>query len=185
MFNKMNEKNKVNLPQELFQQSGKNRKYSFIGLDGELNTIILRDNDYLSNQKCPIDGTNFVMVDDRVYAWVKHCYCCEGPILNTDIRGEKAEKWVVENYSKDLEKEIGETKEKLSRLENLLAISKNRDSEILLKNRSNFLYNLKENKPNLSANINLGLKVNKLKAAKITDMHTTPFPKGSYFDKDE
>lgn len=85
------------LPEGLFNSFGENKQYKFMSLDGKVNVVHLKNKDYLSNQKCPIDGTNFVMVDDGVYTWNKRCYCCEGPILNTDIRGRKLKNGLQKN----------------------------------------------------------------------------------------
>ena len=131
---------KNKLPEELFNSFGENIKYRFINLSGKETEVWLGESDYLSKQKCPLDGTNFVMVDDGVYKHEKHCYCCGGPFLNTALPEEMAEEWITKEYSKGIEEEITITKANLRRLEKHLEISTNRNSEILEKNRNNSRY---------------------------------------------
>jgi hypothetical protein len=135
------------IPQELFEPFGKAREYHFVNLKGEEETQILGKSDYLSHQKCPIDGTNFVMVDG-MHEHKEHCYCCGGPYIDfTDYSEEQKENYLKEKYLPGLKRKIKSKKDELQELENLEKIVSNRDSEIIKKNRENSCYN----KANLSA----------------------------------
>lgn len=159
----MNEE--IELPEELFELFGENRKYRFINLKGKETEMVLNKGDYLLRKKCPLDGTNLVAVDDGVYEHYEHCYCCGGP--STDVQGEMAEDWVTQEYTKQLQKEIESERNKIQKLERLLEISSNRNSEILKINRDNLLYSNNVNKPNLSAQQIENININSQKILKI------------------
>lgn len=141
------------LPKELFEY-GENKIYRFINLKGEEVELPLGKNDYLSPLKCPIDGTNYVMVDDGVHGWDKHCYCCGGPFIDfTNYSEEQKEEYLKKEFAPGLQKEIEVEKLKIQKLERLLEITSNRNSEILKSNRNNKLYSKQNNLDNLSSKI--------------------------------
>ena len=135
----------VEPPEELFRINGSIREYKFINLHGEPDSAILEPTDYLSHEKCPLDGTNLVMV----YGGSQHCYCCEGPHIHISQDESKNES-AIEGYSSKLKWDIERTRKKLTQLELIASLVNNRTSEIITKNRENSLYSKDIHKPNQS-----------------------------------
>jgi len=133
------------LPEKLFRSFGKGRIYRFINLKGQKGSFELDEGDFISKEKCPLDGANIIRIDDHVYGWDPYCPCCGGPYFSTN--GSVKEDYIKKEYLPSLEGEVKATKRKLEKLEHLVNIAKDRNSSIIKDNLNNSCYN----KANLSA----------------------------------
>jgi len=133
------------LPKELFEKFREKRTYKFINLEGQEDSFELNKGDFLSIERCPLDGTNIVEIDDGVYEWDSYCPCCGGPYFS--IEGHAKEDYIEKKYLPSLEEKVKEAERKVERLKLLVNIAKNRNSSIIKDNLNNSCYN----EANLSA----------------------------------
>lgn len=132
------------LPEELFDPLRRESiEYFFINLNGEKESYPLEKGDYLLQKKCYLDGTNLIVLNNRTSIHALYCPCCESSPMDSPYKhSEKTiEEYIQNKKTKNLQRQIQEKQEELSKLEQLLNIVKNRDSIILKKNRENSCYN--------------------------------------------